>query len=84
MRAGRGVAGLRLRLTESDEASQLAIVWQLWRGFAGLTLVSNPYELPTFSVELYLFSNPRILSTYCVQDTVTVHAMGFLWRRYLL
>jgi hypothetical protein len=51
---------------------------------AGLSLLSNPYYLSTFSRELCLLSNPHNLSTYYVQDTVTVHAMGLLWRRYLL
>jgi hypothetical protein len=51
---------------------------------AGLSLLSNPYYLSTFSRELYLLSNPHNLSTYYVQDTVTVHATGLMWRRYLL
>ena len=52
--ANEGGAGLRLRLTDSAETNQLAFVWQLGRGFAGLTLLSNPYKLSTFSLELYL------------------------------
>ena len=51
---------------------------------AGLSLLSNPYYVSTFSRELHLLSNPHNLSTYCVQDTVEVHAMGFRGADYLL
>ncbi len=50
---------------------------------AGLAVLSNPYKLSTFSLELNLFSNPYTISTYYLEDTVIIQAKGRLWCMYL-